>query len=146
MRNAKDQRMTTRRRRGSNAVEFALILPVLTAFMCAVMDYGNYFIVEGWGQEAVRNAARMAVTKATTTEMNTVAEYHVRDTLLNYNLTCLSVENCVIQKKHTRREYSGEFFTVFELTVRRPYAPLIGVIPTPKYHIFHATMRYEIEP
>lgn len=47
------------RRRGANAIEFALILPVLVALMSGVVDYGYMFAVRYVAGAAVEEAARV---------------------------------------------------------------------------------------
>ena len=47
-------------RKGSAAVEMALVLPVLLFLMCGAVEAGNYFLSEHVVGKAVRDAARYA--------------------------------------------------------------------------------------
>jgi len=47
-------------RRGSAAVEMALVLPILLFLMCGAVEAGNYFLSEHVVDKAVRDAARYA--------------------------------------------------------------------------------------
>ena len=51
-----------RRQRGAQALEFALVLPVLLALLTGVVDYGYYFFQQHSVVASVRDGARYAST------------------------------------------------------------------------------------
>lgn len=51
-------RVARLRRRGANAVEFALILPVLLALLTGIMDYGWVYLLQHVATTAAREGAR----------------------------------------------------------------------------------------
>jgi Flp pilus assembly protein TadG len=53
------------RRRASAAVEFAVVAPVLFAFMFAIFEYGRYIQMRQIMQNAAREGARVAVVTPT---------------------------------------------------------------------------------
>ena len=59
-----------RMRRGSQAVEFALVMPVFVVLLAAIIDFGWYFRQCALVQDAVRDAARVGAT----TQDNTAAK------------------------------------------------------------------------
>ncbi len=60
------------RRRGANAVEFALLLPFLTLIMGGLVDFGWFFYREGLVTNALRDAVRAgAGVHQTVSEVNT---------------------------------------------------------------------------
>jgi Flp pilus assembly protein TadG len=52
-------RRTHRERRGANAIEFALILPVLLMLITGIMDYGYAYAVRTVASTAARTGARI---------------------------------------------------------------------------------------
>jgi hypothetical protein len=50
--------MTRSSRRGANALEFALVMPVLTTMLLGTMDYGWYFLRAWYVTSAVHEAVR----------------------------------------------------------------------------------------
>lgn len=55
---------TLRPRRGANAIEFALILPVLLVLLTGIMDYGYAYAVRNAANAAARAGARAGALTA----------------------------------------------------------------------------------
>lgn len=110
---------TTHRRRGGAAIEFALVLPVLLAILCGIIEYGWMFLQQSNLTAAVREGARLGVTYGAdeTPDAASVAEDRVTEVLTTYGITGATVT----------ATYAGaspdETLTV---TVVAPYNALIG--------------------
>lgn len=128
------------RRRGANAIEFALVSPILFALMVGTVDYGWYFFNEWFVMGAIQEAARLGAMKApaaaevpgacvlcvttTTTEAVTrlanqgitVADADVTPTIVNVSGVC-----------------------ALSLNVAIPHSPLIGLVPVPSNYIISGT-------
>jgi Flp pilus assembly protein TadG len=55
---AADRRVSRSSRRGANAVEFALVSPILIALLMAAVDYGYFYLRESLVENALRDAVR----------------------------------------------------------------------------------------
>ena len=53
------------RRRGAAIVEFAIVLPVLMAFLFGIIEFGHLFHVRLGAQQAAREGCRLAVLQTT---------------------------------------------------------------------------------
>lgn len=65
--------MRTLRRRGGNAIEFALIMPVLAAIITGIIDYGWLYMIRTSATTAARAGARAGAFTAQTGDPNSVA-------------------------------------------------------------------------
>lgn len=57
-----------RRRRGTSAVEFAVVGPIFLLMIMGVFEWGRCFMVQGLLGEAAREGCRKAVVEGTTTQ------------------------------------------------------------------------------
>jgi Flp pilus assembly protein TadG len=64
-------------RRGSTAVEFALIFPVALVFLCGLLAYGLYFGAAHAVQQLAADAARASVSGISDAERASLAQSHV---------------------------------------------------------------------
>jgi len=135
--------MTTFRmlqRRGANALEFALVAPILVALMTGVVDYGWYFSERIALVSAVRDAARVGVTTSQQDERS--PEQTAEDALI----AALSDQG-----------YRGTIYVDIALegsapdqnlsvTAALPYQPLVGFVPNPDFLRSSLVMRMEDQP
>lgn len=73
-----------RSKRGASAVEFALIVPILLAFVTGILDVGWLFFIEGAMADVARTVAR-DVSVGVTTTADAATEVQTR--LANYGYT-----------------------------------------------------------
>lgn len=135
--------LTRRLRRGSAAIEFALWLPVLLAFLAAVVDWGYYMTQRVAVARAVMEGARGA---ASVFEGPTVipegarikqrAEERTSTVLTAYGVSC-ALTSCLTAEYHQNGDAppsGGATAWPFDgIIVRVSFAfvPLVGLIPTP---------------
>lgn len=125
-----------RARRGSNAIEFALILPVLIAVLLAIAEWGWYFNQQIGVQTAVREGTRAGAVCAQEDDPPTVAEARARAALAELGLDATTATISVT----TSGTSPDELLTV-ELAV--PYEALTGFVPAPGVLGGSLTMRLE---
>ena len=127
------------RRRGSAAVEFALTMPVLLVIIFGVLDYSWYIKQATDVVRATREGLRVGVTVAATDGPDTAAETQVIAVLDGYGLACEGTLDCDITATNTT--LSG--LNAITLSVRVPYVPLVGMVPTPEAMATELTMALE---
>ncbi len=86
------QQSQRRSRRGTHAVEFSLVFPVLILFMFAIFEYGRFLMVRQLLDNAAREGARQAATRAgfvysagtQSYVAQTLTTANVQSTVINY--------------------------------------------------------------
>jgi Flp pilus assembly protein TadG len=74
-----------RDRRGSTAIEFAVISPVLILMLLGILVYGGYFMLSHSLQEMANDAARASVAGLTDTERSALAQTAVSNDVQSYS-------------------------------------------------------------
>jgi len=87
-------RRVARDRRGSSAVEFALVAPVLFLTMVGTMEVGTILFVDHLVEGAVRDASRFGITGLGATETERIQT--VRNIIDNRTLGLVDVDNAEI--------------------------------------------------
>ena len=74
-----------RDRRATSVVEFAILLPVLAAFLYGMLAYGQYFLIAHSVQQLANDAARATIGGSNSDERRTLAMNSVTDELPRLN-------------------------------------------------------------
>lgn len=107
------------RRAGSNALEFALVLPVLMTLVTGIVDYSWYMFQKATVLSAVEAGSRSASLVPIASAPN--EGFQVAATILqNEGFTGGTVTSDLLP---------GTFY--LQVTASMPFSPLIGLIPTP---------------
>ena len=123
----------SRRLRGAAAVEFALWLPVLIVLFAGVVDLSRYMSSQQAITRAARDGARYGITvvkspsgttQATPAEIEAEAETQTLYVLTESGITCST--GCVIDG---RVYVTASGLRMLEVSVSRPFTPLMGMIP-----------------
>ena len=137
-------------RRGSQAVEFALVLPVLVVLVAGIVDYGWYYSQELAVIGATREGARMGAsdaaggTDACTVAVNAVDEALAQagfDTSGTATTTWSSTATEAISASMTT--VNGE--NAILVRVAYPYQSLWGMVSTPSRMGASMTMRMAVQ-
>ncbi|MBN9571802.1 MAG: pilus assembly protein [Alphaproteobacteria bacterium] len=90
---------------GNAAVEFALVSPILLAFLLGIISYGGYFWLAHNVQELANDAARAAIAGLDGAERTSLAQDSLNSEIADYG---------ALSPQKVRAEYrgSGEAFTV----------------------------------
>ncbi|MDP2316959.1 MAG: pilus assembly protein [Pseudomonadota bacterium] len=113
-----------RARRGSQAIEFALVTPVFLALITGVMDYSYYFSRDASFRHVVHRAARVAAS--TSLEDDPEAAFA---TALADGLTSGGFSSGSVDASATVVGTAGERF--LEVAATLPWGGLTGLIPQP---------------
>lgn len=118
-----------RRRRGANAIEFALTLPVFITVMFASVEYGWYFFEKAVVVEATRMGCRTGSVRHPddpTEPAHEVAHDMMLERLRGEWPTCTGGGDCAIGVEYVRD--AGTELLVCEARV--VHEPLTGLLPT----------------
>ncbi|MBA2319754.1 MAG: pilus assembly protein [Deltaproteobacteria bacterium] len=124
-----------KRRRGSNAIEFALTLPLFLLLLSAVMDFSWYFFTTWRLSASLREGARIGSVTPNADDPVSTAEDEAEDRGVGYGLvwTTVPVGVVVDNPPQRRMELSG----TVEVT------KLIGLVPMPTVATSTVVIRLE---
>jgi Flp pilus assembly protein TadG len=140
-------------RRGGNAIEVALTMPVFLAGMFGLMDYGWYFYNEAMTIEATRQGCRIgSVVPEGNASPNDPAS--VTTTYISDELISIGIRSSNSNVSHTQfSTSSGEKVNAYVNTNTTPhrlecdtylqFQPLVGFVPTPGYVLSSAVFSLE---
>ena len=136
--------MMRRNRRGGQAIEFALILPVFVAMITAIFEFGWMFFVRSPVIHAVRDGCRAGavIPPDESPTAQEVATGEMTDFLAGYSIDCRGdTERCGITINIT-----GETpFQTMDCTLAIAYEPLIGLVPHPSQLSARSVVMFEIQ-
>jgi len=107
------------------AVEFGLTLPILAVILAGVLDYGWYFLTNTAVLNAVKDGVRLGVAAPYDNDPRPIASQAALDILSVSGLSCGTGGSSTA----TLATRSG--YEVLNLAVQRPFAAIVGLIPTP---------------
>ncbi len=135
-------------RRGSNAIEFALILPVFLALISVVFEYGYYFFMRSVVSRSVREGCRngAVVPPNSTPGPEDTAQDDISSNMGGYNFfgaDCDSADdaNCDITVG-TSGSSPNELLTC---TMTMSYGGITGAIPVPDAISFTSFALLEVQ-
>lgn len=136
--------MNRRRRTGSNAIEFALTVPLFVLIVTAIMEFGWMFFVRSTVIHAVRDGCRAGavIPFGEVPSPSDVAQQRMTDFLGGYSIDCRgSEERCGI----TVTTSGVSPYETMNCTLDIAYQPLIGMIPAPERLGARSVVMYEIQ-
>ena len=124
-----------RRRRGANAVEFAMILPIFLTVYFGVMEFGYFFFEHAAVVNATRDGCREGALYSSTDPIHS-AKIVAEDTIYN-NLLAASIDCSIPGRCTITCDYEGVAETLsVKCDVDVQYSPIIGFIPiVPSNHL-----------
>lgn len=137
--------MTTSRRsrRGATAIEFGLLLPVFTAIVFGIFDYGWVFYEQANVVAATRESLRLAVTLP---QSGSPAPDEEVITQARTQLQTMGFTTDQLDSGSMTASYSGTSpNTMLTMAVAMPFQPIIGLVPTPDTVGCTMTMRLELQ-
>ncbi len=138
-----------RRRRGSNAIEFGLTLPVMIVAAGGVFDYGAYTYRQNTLVHAVRDAVRIGITGDPNLDEGDplypvdLANSRLKEVLAGMGIDCEDDStqpsyNCAIDTRIVPAD-SGAFH-LLQTTVSLDFDPPVGLTPVPDQVVVRYTM------
>lgn len=135
-------RLLRRARRGSNLIEFALILPIFVFLMVAIMDFSWFFYIRSTVVNAVRDGCRAGAVISPTENPTAVAEAEMRDFLANWGSDCNNAgTNCVFNISSSGSSPEERLNCSIEIG----FTPLVGIVPMPESTYAAATVHFELQ-
>lgn len=119
--------------RGTAAIEFGLVLPLLVVILVGIIDYGNVYFTRLAMTNAAREGARVGVTKN---------ETDAQGAALAATNAYLAQAGIDADVQSTAPSQSNPTVTV--TVTMDPYEPLIGLVPTPSRLTVSTSMRWEL--
>lgn len=119
--------------RGTAAIEFGLVLPLLLIVLVGIIDYGHIHFTRLTMTNAAREGARVGVTLPA--EQAQAAAIAAADSYLDR----AGVEATVVATTPSDADP-----TVTVTITIDPFSPLIGLVPTPDRLAVSASMRWEL--
>lgn len=131
-----------RDRRGSNLIEFALILPVYVFLMVAIMDFSWFFYIRSTVVNAVRDGCRAGAVISPADNPGAVAEAAMRDFLATWGSDCNNAgTNCVFTISSSGLSPEERL----NCAISVDFTPLVGIVPTPESTVASATVHFELQ-
>lgn len=129
-------RRCARSRRGSNAVEFALILPILITLLAGIVEWGWTLNQQMMVVQAAREGARAGVSTPRDDDPETAAQARVVQSLNDMGLNggAATVTVSIVGA------YPDE---LLQVNLALPHQPIIGLVPIPVDLKAALTMRLE---
>ena len=136
--------MTRRCRTGSNAIEFALTVPLFVLIVTAIMEFGWMFFVRSTVIHAVRDGCRAGavIPFGEVPSPSDVAQERMMDFLGGYSIDCRgSEERCGISVTTS----GASPYETMNCSLDIAYQPLVGMIPAPDRLGARSVVMYEIQ-
>ena len=126
--------LADRPRRGSNTIEFALLLPVFVAVIAFAFEYSFYFYMRASAMNAVRTGCRVGavIPPESAHSPSSTAEDAIKDNMsssgfFNIDCTALDDDRCEISVSE-----DGDIPTqTLTCSMSMAYPSLTGLIPVP---------------
>lgn len=119
------------RRRGAAAIEFVFVTPILVLLFAGIVEYGRVYQQLGFLHVIAADAARTGsmVAQDEDPDLKAIAKAH--ELLWSYNIRCIYCVDAFVNQ--------GTYDTIY-VELRRPYVPILGLVPTPLWLETQATM------
>lgn len=116
-------------RRGTAAIEFAIVVPVFVMLLFGIISYGTYLAVVHGVQQLAAEAARASVAGMTDDERNTLARRYITGNIGAYPL--LSAQHLTLDSVRTDAATGVFSVTVHYDLSDMPLFALPSIVPAP---------------
>ena len=136
--------MSRNPRRGANAIEFALTVPLFVALVAAIFEFGWMFFMRSTVIHAVRDGCRAGavVPRDEVPSPAEVAQTKMTEFLGGYSIDCRGAEERCGITVTTSGVYPYE---TMNCSLDIAYAPIIGLIPHPDRLGAKSVIMFEIQ-
>ncbi|MGC1303909.1 MAG: TadE/TadG family type IV pilus assembly protein [Caulobacteraceae bacterium] len=112
--------------RGSTAVEFAIVSPILIMLLFGIIVYGGYFMLSHSLQQMADDAARASIAGLTDTERSSLAQTAVNNDVQTYNY----FQPALLQVNFTDQNQVLTIKLTYNAS-NSPFWALSGLVPMP---------------
>jgi len=138
------QQPRRRPRRGSNLIEFVLLLPLFLAFLSAVFDFSWFFFTQAVAQSSVRDGCRTGSVIHPDDDPEAEARTNIADNMASFpfmGVDCSSATGSRCDVEVTTSGTSPD--ELIECSITIDYPGLTGLIPMPDTVQARSTARFE---
>lgn len=139
-------RTPQRRRRGSNLIEFALLMPVFLVIMALILDYGWFFFMRSVAQTSVREGCRAGAVIPPDDDATGAAKSAIQDGMSGYTffgVDCSSAEDARCGITIDTSGSSPDETIDCQISVE--YPGMTGMIPLPEAVVAKSSVRFELQ-
>jgi Flp pilus assembly protein TadG len=130
-----------RARRGSNLIEFALILPVFVALFTGIMEFSWVFFLHAAVVNAVRDGCRAGAVTPQTDSPDTAAIDHMTYLMAAWSPCGTNASLCNFTAVSQGASPEESLVCTIDFT----YEPLVGMVPAPERMTATATVLFELQ-
>lgn len=133
--------LNRRARRGSNIIEFALILPVFVALFTGIMEFSWVFFLHAAVVNAVRDGCRAGAVTPQTDGPDTAAIDHMTYLMSAWSPCGTNPALCNFTAVSQGSSPEESLVCTIDFT----YEPLVGMVPAPERMSATATVLFELQ-
>ncbi|MCK6525201.1 pilus assembly protein [Myxococcota bacterium] len=133
--------LNRRARRGSNIIEFALILPVFVALFTGIMEFSWVFFLHAAVVNAVRDGCRAGAVTPQTDSPDTAAITHMTYLMSAWSPCGTNPSLCNFTAVSQGSSPEESLVCTIDFT----YEPLVGMVPAPERMTATATVLFELQ-
>lgn len=133
--------LNRRARRGSNIIEFALILPVFVALFTGIMEFSWVFFLHAAVVNAVRDGCRAGAVTPQTDSPDTAAIDHMTYLMSAWSPCGTNPSLCNFSAVSQGSSPEESLVCTIDFT----YEPLVGMVPAPERMTATATVLFELQ-
>lgn len=139
-------RPPNRRRRGSNLIEFALLLPLFLGVVSISFDYGWYFFMRAIAQNAVRQGCRAGAVVPPDDDAEGAAADAIASGMTSHDFFGIDCESASESRCGITVTSSGSSpEESLECNLQLEYPGMTGLIPMPELVQVRASVLYELQ-
>jgi Flp pilus assembly protein TadG len=133
-------------RRGSNVIEFALLLPIFLALMALIFDYGWFFFMRSIAQTSVRDGCRTGAVIPPDDDATGEAKSAIQAGMSGFSffgVDCTSPTDSRCGIAVTTSGASPD--ETIDCTIEIEYPGMTGIIPMPDTVRAQSSVRFELQ-
>lgn len=133
-------------RRGSNLIEFALLLPIFLALMALVFDYGWFFFMRAVAQTSVRDGCRAGAVIPPDDDAADTAKSAIQDGMSGFSFFGVDCSSTEDSRCGITIDTSGSSPNeTIDCQIAVEYPGMTGIIPMPDSVVAKSSVRFELQ-
>jgi len=133
-------------RRGSNLIEFALLLPIYLVIMALIFDYGWFFFMRSVAQTSVRDGCRAGAVVPPDDNATDAAKSAIQDGMSGFTFFGVDCSSSEDTRCGISIETSGASpDETIDCQMSVEYPGMTGMIPVPEAVVVKSSVRFELQ-